>query len=132
MGIHVEPLEGSELDRLITALLNATGAVGQVIDREIGGGCAGLEVIGRSAERLRAILAVVAEHHGDEELEVITEFLAIATMLIAAEEGFADVFGPDAFRAGREHNDLSGLSGLDDFDDHDDPDDSGGLHADWV
>ena len=107
MAIYVEPLEGAELDRLITALLNATGAVRQVIDREIDLGCEEVEVIGRSAERLRAILAVVAEHHGDEELAVITEFLAIATMLIAEEEGFADVFRPE----------------------DDDPD---GLHADWV
>ena len=92
MAIYVEPLEGAELDRLITALLNATGAVRQLIDREIDDGCEGVEVIARSAERLRAILAVVAEHHGDEELAVITEFLAIATMLIAEEEGFADTF----------------------------------------
>lgn len=92
MAIFVEPLEGAELDRLITALLNATGAVRQVIDRGMDDGCDGVEVIGRSAERLRAILAVVAEHHGDEELAVITEFLAIATMLIAEEEGFADTF----------------------------------------
>ena len=92
MAIFVEPLEGAELDRLITALLNATGAVRQVIDREIDDGREGVEVISRSAERLRAILAVVAEHHGDEELAVITEFLAIATMLIAEEEGFADTF----------------------------------------
>jgi hypothetical protein len=49
----------------------------------------------------------VAEHHEDRELAVITEFLAIATMLIADEEGFADVF-----RAGE-----------DDFDE--------GLPADW-
>jgi hypothetical protein len=108
MGIFVEPLEGAELDRLITALLNATGAVHQVIEREIEAGREGLEVIGRSAERLRAILAVVAEHHGDPELRVITEFLAIATMLIAEEEGFADEFRT-----------------LDDGDD-------GGMHADWV
>ena len=108
MAIYVEPLEGGELDRLITALLNATGAVRQVIDREISDGFEGVEVIGRSAERLRAILAVVAEHHGDDELAVITEFLAIATMLIADEEGFADVFRPG-------------------------DDDSGdSLHADWV
>ena len=92
MAIYVEPLEGAELDRLITALLNATGAVRQIIDRGMDDGCEGVEVIGRSAERLRAILAVVAEHHGDEELAVITEFLAIATMLIAEEEGFADTF----------------------------------------
>ena len=92
MAIYVEPLEGAELDRLITALLNATGAVRQVIDREVDDGSEGIEVIGRSAERLRAILAVVAEHHGDDELAVITEFLAITTMLIAEEEGFADTF----------------------------------------
>jgi len=114
MAILVEPLEGAELDRLITALLNATGAVHQVIERELGDGGEGLEVIGRSAERLRAILAVVAEHHGDPELRVITEFLAIATMLIAEEEGFADEFRP-------------GNGG-----DPDDLDDPGDLHADWV
>ena len=55
-------------------------------------GVSGLEVIGRAADRLRASLAVIAEHHGDEELAVVTEFLAIATMLIAEEEGFADTF----------------------------------------
>lgn len=107
MAILVEPFEGAELERLITALLNATGAVQQVIGRELDGGGEGVEVIGRSAERLRAILAVVAEHHGDDELRVITEFLAIATMLIAEEEGFAD-----DFRRG--------------------DDDVDGLHADWV
>ena len=35
---------------------------------------------------------MIAEHHDDGELAVITEFLAIATMLIAEEEGFADDF----------------------------------------
>jgi len=108
MAIPVEPFEGAELERLITALLNATGAVQQVIGRELDGGGEGVEVIGRSAERLRAILAVVAEHHGDEELRVITEFLAIATMLIAEEEGLAGDFYPGG----------------------DEPDDD--LHADWV
>jgi len=120
MGICVEPVDGPELERLVTALLNATGAVSQVIDRQVAAGHGGLAVIDRSAGRLRAILAVVAEHHGDEELRVITEFLAIATMLIAAEEGFADVFGPDGFRAGGTHD-------RDDLD-LDDP----GWHADGV
>ena len=114
MAIIVEPLEGAELDRLVTALLNATGAVHQVIEIELADVEAdGLAVIGRSAERLRAILAVVAEHHEDRELAVITEFLAIATMLIAEEEGFADEFRPDG--------------GFDDPDD-----DDSGMHADWV
>ena len=93
MAILVEPMDGAEFDRLITALLNATGAVHQVVEAEL---CDpdidGLEVIGRSAERLRAMLAVIAEHHDDRELAVITEFLAIVTMLIAEECGFADAF----------------------------------------
>ncbi len=93
MAILVEPMDGPELDRLVTSLLNATGAVHQVVEAELcDPAIGGLAVIGRAAERLRAILAVVAEHHGDEELAVITEFLAITTMLIAEEEGFADAF----------------------------------------
>ncbi|MFN8111887.1 MAG: hypothetical protein U0R51_01675 [Solirubrobacterales bacterium] len=94
MTIFVEPMEGAELDRLITALLNVTGAVHQVIETELQDDAAtdGAAVIGRCADRLRAVLAVVAEHHLDEELAVVTEFLAIATMLIAEEEGFADEF----------------------------------------
>jgi len=98
MAIVVEPVDGAELERLITALLNATGAVHQVIEEELAaraladGELEGLEVIGSVATRVRAILAVIAEHHGDDELRVVTEFLAVATMLIAEEEGFADAF----------------------------------------
>jgi hypothetical protein len=54
----------------------------------------GLEIIDRSADRLRSILAIVAEHHDDEELEPVTEFLAVITLLIAEEGGFADAFHP--------------------------------------
>ena len=36
MTLIVEPLDGAELDRLITALLNATGAVHQVIEASCG------------------------------------------------------------------------------------------------
>lgn len=98
MAIVVEPADGAELERLVTALLNATGAVHQVIEDELAarvladGEMNGLDVIGSVAARVRAILSVIAEHHGDEELAVITEFLAVATMLIAEEEGFADTF----------------------------------------
>ena len=63
----------------------------------------GLEVIGRAADRLRASLAVVAEHHGDDELAVVTEFLAIVTMLIAEEEGFADTFRSKGAESSRFH-----------------------------
>jgi hypothetical protein len=100
MAIIVEPIEGPELDRLITSLLNATGAVHQVVEAEMcDPAIGGLEVIGRAADRLRACLAVIAEHNCDDELAVMTEFLAVLTMLIAEEEGFADAFrdaeGPD-------------------------------------
>jgi hypothetical protein len=115
MAIIVEPTGGAELVRLITALLNATGAVHKVIGTELGDPTIdGLEVIARAAARLRAILAVIAEHHRDDELAVITEFLAVATMLIAEESGFADAFRFED-RKGR---------GLPDL-----PDDG---HADWV
>lgn len=115
MAIIVEPMDGAELERLITALLNATGAVHQVIGAEmVDPTISGLEVIGRAAARLRMVLAVIAEHHGDDELAVITEFLAVATMLIAEESGFADAFGFEDGEGGR----------LPDL-----PEDG---HADWV
>ena len=97
MGPQVEPFDGPELDRVITALLNATGCVHQLIEEEVGDAAPltetdGLAAIGRIAGRMRAPLAVFSEHHTDEELAVITEFLAIATILIAQEHGFDDVF----------------------------------------
>jgi hypothetical protein len=65
MAIIVEPTGGAELERLITALLNATGAVHQVIGTELGDPTIDrLEVIARAAARLRAILAVIAEESG--------------------------------------------------------------------
>ena len=89
----VEPLEGPELDRLITALLNVTGSVRMVVEEEQRSPfLEGVEVIDRCATRLRATLAVFAEHHDDEQIAPITEFLALTTMLIAQEGGFDDVF----------------------------------------
>ena len=108
MAVQVEPIDGPELDRLITALLNVTGAVHQVIVAEGGEpGVAtedGLEIIDRSALRMRSILAVVAEHHDDEELACLTGFLAYVSILIAEDGGFADVFfTDDAGEAGSDH-----------------------------
>jgi hypothetical protein len=93
MYVIVEPRSGDELDRLITALLNATGVVHQVVtaaDEPSGGD--GVEVIGNAAVRLRQILAVVAEHHNDDELAVVTGLLAQATLLVAEELGPGDCF----------------------------------------
>lgn len=93
MTFAVEPIDGPELDRLITALLNATGAVHQLIEQaQRDGFTDGLEIIGDCASRLRSSLAVFAEHYDDDQLAVITEFLGLATLLVAQDAGFDDVF----------------------------------------
>lgn len=92
----VEPLDGPELDRLITALLNVIGTVQQIVELEMDEpGPGGVAIIGRSAARLGTVLSVFAEHHDDEELVVVTEFLAIASILIAQDAGVEDAFFPD-------------------------------------
>lgn len=95
----VEPIDGPELHRVVTALLNLTGVVHRVVDDEIVSGplgVDGIEVIGRAAARLRSMLVLFEEHHTDSELAGITEFLAIATMLVAEQGGWDDAFYPDA------------------------------------
>lgn len=93
MLFAVEPLDGPELDRLITALLNATGCVHQLIeDAKDEGFTDGLEIIGHCASRLRASLAVLAEHHEDDELALVTGLLGYATLLVAQDGDFDDVF----------------------------------------
>ncbi len=95
----VEPIDGPELDRVITALLNMTGVVHRVVEAEIGNvamGGDGVEVIDRAALRLRSMLVLFEEHHTDRELASITEFLALATIMVAEQGGWDDVFYPDA------------------------------------
>ena len=92
MRFRVEPVDGHELDRLITALLNATGVVHQVINAEDRPGDDGVEVIGRVAARLREPLAMLAEHHGDEGLAEVTGTLGAATLLVANELGLEGLF----------------------------------------
>ena len=95
MPLLVEPIEGPELDRVITVLLNATGAVHQLVETEVDAGYVGVGVVDRVADRLRSILVLFEEHRSDEELAEITEFLAIATIMIAEHCGFDAVFHPD-------------------------------------
>ena len=86
MLITVEPRDGSELDRLITALLNLTGTVHRLIqDTGPPPDADGEEVMGVVAERIHAILAAPVEHHDDEELGFATGLLAMFTLLIADE-----------------------------------------------
>ena len=62
MRIVVEPEEGHELDRLVTALLSATGVVHRAIDDTPRPQRAeGLEIVAVVADRLRDSLALLAE-----------------------------------------------------------------------
>lgn len=86
MHITVEPQHGHDLDRLITALLNATGVVHRTIASTPHPDDAdGVEVMGLVAERLRGALSLLAEHRGDDELRLATGVLAEATLLAACE-----------------------------------------------
>jgi hypothetical protein len=96
MYVVVEPWTGHELDRLITALLNGTGTVHRLIEATARPADAdGVEFIGTIAERLRGILAPVAEHYGDEELAAVTGLLAHITLLVAGELGLEGYFRPE-------------------------------------
>jgi hypothetical protein len=95
MHVVVEPTDGAELDRLITALLNATGLVRQVVElSEARPGVEGVAVIGLAAEHLRAALVLLAEHRGDGDLALVTQVLAEATLLLADDLGL-DLFPGD-------------------------------------
>jgi hypothetical protein len=90
MRILIEPEHGSDLDRLITALLNATGVVHRVIDET--DGVDGREIVGLVADRLRGSLTQLAELRSDDELALSTQVLAEATLLVAGDLGLEGIF----------------------------------------
>jgi hypothetical protein len=93
MRIRVEPEDGTDLDRLITALLNATGVVHRAIEAtERGGSADGSEIVSRVAERLRGSLTLLAELRSDADLALATEVLAEATLLAAEDLGLSGAF----------------------------------------
>jgi hypothetical protein len=93
--VVVEPRDGDEIDRLITALINVTGTVHQLL-LDVGeqSGAAGIDVIDLAADRLHDIFCVVSEQWGDEELAEVTGLFAWMTLLIAEELGIRDDFDP--------------------------------------
>lgn len=97
--VVVEPVDGTELERLITALLNATGTVHQVIEStECPPDADGEQVIGVIAERIRRAITCVGEHYPDEELALVTGLLAHIALLVGADLNMADCFDEDADR----------------------------------
>lgn len=92
MTIPVEPLNGSDLERLVTVLLNLSGCVNTMIEAELDAGTAGIAVIDQVADATRQLLAQLAEHHDDEELATVVDILAEASLLLAHGIGMDDVF----------------------------------------
>ena len=93
MRIVIEPEHGHELDRLVTALLNATGVVHRAIeDTAYPPDSDGVEIIGVVADRLRGALSVLAEQRSDDQLALATQVLAEATLLMAGELGLEGNF----------------------------------------
>ena len=89
----IEPVDGTELERLITALLNATGVVHRLIeDVQSEGSVEGVEIIDVSAERLRNSLTFLVEHFSDDDLLPVTCCLGIIAYEAAEHLGIEDVF----------------------------------------
>lgn len=89
----IEPVDGTELERLITALLNATGVVHRLIEQvQAEGSFEGVEIIDVSAERLRSSLSFLVEHFSDDDLLPVTCCLGIIAFEAAEHLGIADVF----------------------------------------
>lgn len=94
---RVEPVDGPEVDRLITALLNVSGVIHQMIGETPsfvadGYGADGRAVMRETAERIRTLLAQVVELHDDEELAYVRHFLAVVTVVLADGIGSLDLF----------------------------------------
>jgi hypothetical protein len=93
MYITVEPRDGRELDRLITALLNASGVMHRIIEDCKGRkGLEGLAIIDAAAARTRHAVAVMAEHRNDHELALVTGALAEMALLMATDIGVGHHF----------------------------------------
>jgi hypothetical protein len=93
MGITVEPCDGRELDRLVTALLNATGVALRVIDAvRSRGETDGEAIIDEAADCMSDLLARLAEHRSDEELALVTQVLAEITLLVGRPLGSRGCF----------------------------------------
>src|SRR3954453_5401748 len=99
-NVVVKARDGAELDRLVTALLNATGVVHRAVETTNDPNMPGEEVIGVVAKRLSVALAIMAEHYSDDELGELTGALAQITLLLAEDLGLQGYFRPAGERPG--------------------------------
>jgi hypothetical protein len=86
MEIDVDPLDGTELERLITALLTLTGLihllVAEAAERFGADPVATMNVV---ALELRDVLTILPEHHSDADLAHATRIVAEAALIAHAE-----------------------------------------------
>ena len=81
----------SELERLIVALLNATGVVYRAIEAAEPSDAGLFPAV---AERLRGALARFGEHYSDEEMSELAAVLGQITLLLAEDLGLEGHFRP--------------------------------------
>lgn len=91
----MEPLRGTDLQRLVTVILNIAGCVSSMIEAELDAGVRGLAVIDQVGDAVWQLLAPVAEHHEDAEIAAAVELLAEASLLVAHGIGLDDAFAPE-------------------------------------
>jgi hypothetical protein len=89
----------SELDRVVLALLNATGVVYRAIEDTDHSGPGLMPAV---TERVRAALARFAEHYTDAELGELAAVLGQITLLLAEDLGLEEYFRSPS-RAARTH-----------------------------
>lgn len=91
MSLTVEPHDGRELERLVTAMLNVSGLIKRLVDEAVADGATGVSAIDRVAEQMLTALASVAEHTTDMDLQIATVITGSSAVCLARALGVADL-----------------------------------------
>lgn len=84
----MDPLDGTELERLVTAVLTLTGLVHTVVvEAAQRCGADPLATMDLAALELRDVLTVLPEHHSDPDLAHATRIVAEAALIARLELG---------------------------------------------
>lgn len=90
MSFIVEPRNGRELQRLVTAMLNMSGLIKRLVDDAVADGANGIAVIDGVADAVASALAPVAEHADDAEIRAATAVVGRSAICLAAALGLED------------------------------------------